>query len=540
MPKDGLKNYVWLLLWTGLLLTALISRPPLPIDETRYLSVAWEMWQSHQFLVPHINGLPYSHKPPLLFWLIQAGWWFFGVNEWSARVTAPIFGLVVILLTLRLCRSLWPGERELYTSMPYFLLGTILWSTYATLTMFDMLIACFALVAWTGLWGGQDKKKYLCWFLYGMATGLGILAKGPVILVYILPPALLAPWWMGRDQVRSWTGWYIGLLSAVVGGVLMALAWAIPAANAGGEQYAQAILFGQTAGRVVHSFAHERPFYWYLLLLPVLFFPWSFCLPMWSGIKRLQLTSPVRFCLSILVPAFLLLSVISGKQVHYLLPLFPVALLLFGHGYYFKNPATSSSGWLLPTIMVFFSLALFVIPTLSLQGGDSEMLRFLPVWLGTIPLIGAFLLYGNYSSRLQYIKKTSTVLVGMLIALHLSLMKPVHSIYDLTTMGRKIYAVQEVGKSVAVYPARLSDQLQFAGKLVHPLIPLQSIEDAVRWSRHNQENALLLFLDKEQQPFFTGNGTARAYKNGRLIFRSAQGILADYNNWIKSKTLKRK
>ena len=57
-------------------------RPLWPVDETRYASVAWEMWLRGDFLVPHINGEPYSHKPPLLFWLIQAGWALFGVNDW--------------------------------------------------------------------------------------------------------------------------------------------------------------------------------------------------------------------------------------------------------------------------------------------------------------------------------------------------------------------------------------------------------------------------------------------------------------------------
>ncbi len=49
-------------------------RPLWPVGETRYASVAWEMWQRGDFLVPHLNGELYSHKPPLLFWLMHAGW----------------------------------------------------------------------------------------------------------------------------------------------------------------------------------------------------------------------------------------------------------------------------------------------------------------------------------------------------------------------------------------------------------------------------------------------------------------------------------
>ncbi|MCL4764140.1 MAG: glycosyltransferase family 39 protein, partial [Burkholderiales bacterium] len=52
---------------------ALASRTAMPVDETRYLAVAWEMWTRGDFHVPHLNGAPYSHTPPLLFWLIHAG-----------------------------------------------------------------------------------------------------------------------------------------------------------------------------------------------------------------------------------------------------------------------------------------------------------------------------------------------------------------------------------------------------------------------------------------------------------------------------------
>ena len=86
---------LWLILWGCVTLT----RPLLPIDETRCVSVAWEMWQSGNFLVPHLNGIPYSHKPPLLCWLILSGWKLFGVNEWWPRLLPPLFGLGCLFLT---------------------------------------------------------------------------------------------------------------------------------------------------------------------------------------------------------------------------------------------------------------------------------------------------------------------------------------------------------------------------------------------------------------------------------------------------------
>ena len=46
-----------------------LARPLMPVDETRYAAVAWEMWTRGDFIVPRLDGLPYDHKPPLLFWL---------------------------------------------------------------------------------------------------------------------------------------------------------------------------------------------------------------------------------------------------------------------------------------------------------------------------------------------------------------------------------------------------------------------------------------------------------------------------------------
>ena len=57
------------LLLAILTVVAIAARPLTPIDETRYVSVAWEMWLRNDWLVLFKNGAPYSHKPPLLFWL---------------------------------------------------------------------------------------------------------------------------------------------------------------------------------------------------------------------------------------------------------------------------------------------------------------------------------------------------------------------------------------------------------------------------------------------------------------------------------------
>ncbi len=197
------KNGIWLTAWGELVLTALLTRPPLPVDETRYLSVAWEMWQQQHILVPISNGAPYSHKPPLLFWLMQASWLPFGVHGFTARLIAPLFGLGSIWLSMRLAAKLWPERPVLPSRVPFLLLGMPVWTVYASLTMFDTLVAFFSLLGWLALINAAQTNRPAWWWVFGLAIGLGLLSKGPVALVFLLWPALLAPWWLRRGTLEA-------------------------------------------------------------------------------------------------------------------------------------------------------------------------------------------------------------------------------------------------------------------------------------------------------------------------------------------------
>ena len=76
------------LIWLVLVVVSLFSRSYLPIDETRYVTVAWNMYLNHDYWVPYLNGDTYSHKPPLLFWLMNIGWQIFAMAGCVAVVIA--------------------------------------------------------------------------------------------------------------------------------------------------------------------------------------------------------------------------------------------------------------------------------------------------------------------------------------------------------------------------------------------------------------------------------------------------------------------
>jgi 4-amino-4-deoxy-L-arabinose transferase-like glycosyltransferase len=527
------ENWQWTALCLVLIISTIYSRPPIPIDETRYLSVAWEMWQNHNFLVPHINGHPYSHKPPLLFWLIQLSWLLFGVGEWSARLIGPLFGFGSVMLTVRLGKILWPTNKGVRLAAPFILLGTFIWSVYGTLTMFDTLLTFVSLLALISLLEARRSNTMLPWCCLSFTIGLGILAKGPIILLYVLPPMLLAPLWSKKDQI-SWKRWYGFSFSAIAAGVAVALFWAIPAAIAGGEDYRQAILFSQTAGRMLKSFAHDRPFYWYATLLPVLTLPWFFWLPTWRGWKIKSFDSSTRFCLSVVLPAFFLLSCVSGKQIHYILPLLPLIALLIAHAVVTTARQTQYDRIPLSVIFLVLAIAFVVVPQLSLHGGDREMLKFIPKWIAIVPFSAALFLYIFPSdSILKSIKIVSSSVLILTIFLHLTIADPLHEIYDQAVIGDNIKNAQDQNGQVAVFPGELSNQFQFAGRLKTPLIPQKTMGELAEWSVANPQGFILIFTKNKLYEQLQGAaGTAKQYSNGWLIFRPAKDFISSYNQWL--------
>ncbi|MGH8190342.1 MAG: ArnT family glycosyltransferase [Rhodanobacteraceae bacterium] len=311
----------WLALWCALLLPLAILFPPIPVDETRYLTAAWEMVNSRQWLVPTVGGVWYSDKSPLLFWLIAGGWEIVGVHTWVARVEALIIALGMLLTLRRLAARLGMDARGADTAM-WLLAGCAGFTIFSTAIMFDLLLSLTVLGALHALLDldAGEWKRGIGWL--GAMIGLGILAKGPVMLLHIVAVAVLAPLWSEVARARK-TRWYLALLAALLIGIAILLAWLVPAALYAGPTYWQPLV-DKVTGRIAHSFAHRRPWWWYLPLVPVLLLPWVLALRApggaWAGLWRGRFG---RFLWCWWVVPFVAFCAISGKQIHYLLPLLP-------------------------------------------------------------------------------------------------------------------------------------------------------------------------------------------------------------------------
>ena len=524
----------WVPVWGLLIATALATRPLLPVDETRYVAAAWEMWLRSDFLVPHLNGAPYSHKPPLLFWSIHAGWSLFGVNEWWPRLVSPLAGLAAIFATRCVARLLWPGRADIAAIVPWLLLGGFFWSLFTTVTMFDMWNALLAAAGVGGIVMAVRGRRLAGFAALGLAIGLGVLAKGPVILLYTLPVALAVHWWAPAAYRPNLHYWFAGLAAGIGLGAAIARAWALPAASAGGEAYGNAIFWGQTAGRVEDSFAHGRPWWWYLPLLPAMLLPWAVWPPLWRG----GIAWPGRFDWQIrlaivwFLPAFVAFSLISGKQPHYMIPLLPPLALMAAHRLADVRWIGDHDGRFPGLVWILLGGVLSLLPIAVIN--SPELIR-LPSWAadvspimgGVLALAGALVAVTRSRAVMQRVMTLGLLSPLAVILIHVFVMTKAAPAYDLTAVSQHIAKLQKAGPPVAV-GGKYHGQFHFLGRLTQPLhvVPYGAVQE---WSR-THPGGRFVALYRPRHPVVGAPEFRQPYRGRTLEIWNWAGIAANSMN----------
>ena len=488
MGAAVLQARLWAVLTGAALVLILLvaMRPLLPIDETRYLSVAWEMHLSGDPLHLTMNGAAYTHKTPPLFWLINAVWLVTGVSEFAARLVGPACALGMLAGTATLARRFWP-DRDQGPLAAMVLAGFPVFLIYGSATMFDALLGLGVLGGVAALWQiGQGHCTNRNWALFGLAVAFGTYAKGPVILVHLAPLLLTLPLWASAaprlaDLLR-------GLALALLVALALVALWLVPTLATATPEFRNELLWTQSAARVAGGMAHDRPMWFLAALLPVLLFPWGWSLALWRAMAgRWRADPAVRLCRIWVLSSLLLFSLISGKQVHYLLPTFPAMALLFADASTRARPSgfwLARAGWL-PLVTVAVASALIGARLIEAKGDLALLAPFWPI------LILAALCLGLVAAlwRLPLVAGHLVAGLGVTLGLHAIVASTaLYSAYDGNAIAAKLAAAEPQG--LAVTEANYHAEFNFLARLGQPVAQPQSAADWADWAQAHPQGLI--------------------------------------------------
>jgi len=421
------------------------------VDEGVFAAATQEMVGTGDWVTPHYNGANRYDKPILFYWMMATAYSIFGVNEFAARFWSSLLGVGLVLMTFLFAKRFGGIKLGLLSAV---ILATSLETVLlAHAAVTDMTLTFFitgALYAFFLALDTQDPVQNRSWYLTsGSAMALAVLTKGPVamvLLILIIGPFLVAT---GRWRTAITLKRLIG-----VGAVffLIAAPWYLVQLSINGWEFVEAFILKHNIGRYTSVISgHSGPWFYYLIVLLVGFFPWISFLPaaiLAQVPKRLAVQSASNqlgfFLLIWFAVVFLFFSFAQTKLPNYVAPLFPAASILvawwlignFSDQRDLDRPAWFSIGlWVITTMGL--AITLLAVPVLI----EKAQQRFgsLPYLAGTIDvgegprLLALELLVGSMIGLWLMIRRpfiSIVFLAGMMLLFHLTLVHEVLPVVD--------------------------------------------------------------------------------------------------------------
>ena len=329
----------------------MISPPSLMDDvDAVQAQIARNMVASGDWVIAHLDGVPYLEKSPLIYWLIAISYRIFGVYDWAARIPVVLAAVVLAWFTQRYGRWAFGARAGFYA-------GTAI-ATCIGLFLFtriqipDVMLTLSIGAAFFGFQRAIDVEEPSPrrWsVLLAVSLGIGLILKSLVSVV--LPVGGMLAYLAATRQLGSREIWR---RLHVVTGLLIVLAIAAPwhvLATLRMPPYFNFTLHsgpGEYRGFFWFYFINEQllrflnlryprdyntvPRFAFWALHLVWLFPWSIYLPAVARLSYKPLDRAGRTRLLALCWAGFLLVffTFSTTQEYYSMPIYPALSLLLG------------------------------------------------------------------------------------------------------------------------------------------------------------------------------------------------------------------
>ena len=489
------------LLFAVLLLAVLPMRDLWAPDEPDFAQCVKEMRLRGEWLLPYLNGVPYSEKPILYYWVMKVSSMLLdaltgglgftqGVAAWALRLPS-VLAAVAFLSAFRrwAVRFLEPG---LAVPAALILATTPLWFWQSQFIQIDLLFSAMLAWSWLSWLGGyllltdskgnfeRDKKDSRRWFLKAYIwLALAFLAKGPLapVLSVLLLAGFLA--WQRDFKVLRRTHLLAGLGITL----LLVAPWYVAAGIKGGAHYAYELIILQNFERATRAWDHIQPWWKYGEYLLGDFFPWVLLLPaLFLHLHRnRRLGDPAkRFLLLAFLVPFVFLSLPQSKQGKYLLMGYPFLALLLAD--LFQQTEARRLRRLGALLAGGLAVPAVALTALTLGAGGAKLQAQVAPFLGPVRLMALGMLAGTVYAMVQVARGQGARLVPA-VALSLGwlylvggtwgfrLLDPPKSYCRWTAAvqpliaGRPVFYWQTIRSGVMVYTDHLMPELRTAKAL---------------------------------------------------------------------------
>ncbi|MFA5880030.1 MAG: glycosyltransferase family 39 protein [Candidatus Margulisiibacteriota bacterium] len=300
-------------------------------DEAKMAEISREILVTNKFIDIQHNFSPNFHKPPLYNWVTVAAFNVFGMNEFSVRLGAALFGLGTIMLTFFLAGLIFDKKIALLSS---FILGSsILFLSLNRVGLVDTGLTFFvSLTFLLFLISYLNKKRKAILILTGFTMALGFLTKGPLGL--ILPATTIFCYLLYKKDFFYFKYYFKEIFFAFLIFLVVGLPWWIFEYMIHGNLFLQGLFGKFMFGIYFNEFQkHAEPIYFYLIVLLIGMLPWSFhsFYSLLISFKKEFRNKAIFFLIWFFI-VFVLFSLAKTKIPSYILPLFPPLAIISAMG----------------------------------------------------------------------------------------------------------------------------------------------------------------------------------------------------------------
>ena len=311
------------LVWGAGLASRSITRP----DEGRYAEIAREMAVTGDWVVPHLNGIPYFEKPPLQYWATASAIDLLGPTALAARLWPAVLGWLGVIMVWRFGNRLFGRGSGVRAALV--LVGCLYYAALGHVNSLDMGVAVWMTLAVCAFLAAQVGERRWMWVAWA-AAALAFLSKG--LMALALPGGALLLYSLWTRDASPWKR------LEPLGGLMVFLGMTVPWFLLAGERHPEFLHFffiHEHLERFVTT-EHRRvePFWYFVPILLAGLLPWTSLLyDAWlrplRGMRSRHF-SPQRFlaCYVLFIVGFFSLS--GSKLPAYILPAFPPMALLMG------------------------------------------------------------------------------------------------------------------------------------------------------------------------------------------------------------------